>query len=241
MGLFGKKPVSQSDKDLASSAFADREKKHSGATNDGVENRIFGYNKVHGAETLKPVQSAGGRIEELRNIRNSRQNDNGKQVNANEQLDAAGRTAASDAISARKNLVSSDGIARRTELSAEERAEISRQGMGSLGGITNALKNKNLLTEIEGLDDTRNVDNLDRSEIDSRTAAFRNAKFFTETETDEYKRTLTAEEKLEQDLEELESAEKAISSFSNVGFRNHGVSSALEEIVEKEGGKKGGR
>ena len=242
MGLFSKKPVPQSDKDRASNAFADRDKQ-TVSSDDGVADRIFGYNTLKGAETLHKVGQAQpgqpvDRIEELRRIRDAQQRDKefetSGQISARAQADAAARSAAGDAITARKNLISSDGIARRSELSAEERAVIERQGMSHLGGITDTLKNKNLLTEIEGLGDTNNTSNLDDGEIDNRTAAFRNVGFITETEVDEYTRPLTDAEKLDKDLEELESAEKAISSFTNFGFRNNVVSSAMREEIVKE-------
>lgn len=244
MGIFGKK-VSQTDKNLAANAFADREKPSVSTEGDGVENRIFGYNKLKGAETLqqtKAQESSPTRIEELRRIRDAQQRDKvydaGKKSNASEQADAAAKAVAGDAITARKNLISSNGIARRKELSAEERAEIERQGMGALGGVTDALQNKKLLTEIDDIERTGKAgENLSSSEIGVRTAAFRNIGFITETEA-EYRRPLTEEEKLEQDIEELESAEKAIMSFTNAGFRNQnqGISNKLgEETVEEEG------
>lgn len=226
MGFFNKK-VSNSDKNQAANAFAGKEKQVSTASDDGTADRILGYNKLKGAESLHEVP--GDRVEELRRIREAQR----QHGNDDEQRRAAedrAKAAAGDAISARKNLLNSDGITRRTELSAEERASIERQGMSALGGVTEVYQNKKLLTEIEGLGDTDHSANLDAYEIDGKTAIFRNAGFITETEA-EYSRPLTAEEKLKQELDELESAETAISSFTNVGFRHQ---SAPSHLIEEE-------
>ena len=254
MGLFGKKP-SQEDKDRAASVFADRDKGPVNTGGDGVEDRILGYNTLKGAETLKPAQKDPAapvdRIAELRRIRAEGKDaaTQYKQV-VDAKADAEARSAADEYMTARKNILDSAGIARGEQLSAEERAEIERQGMGTLGNITDGIKNKQFLTEVDAeigeilaekkaaTKALRPEDiNLSEKEVDAATAKFRNVGFFTETEVDESKKVLTGSEKLEQDLEELDHAEQAIKSFTNIGFRNQSLEQVVgEEIKEEEEG-----
>lgn len=227
MGFFNKK-VPNSDKNQAAKAFADREKPLPAASDNGTADRILGYNKLKGAESLHEVP--GDRVEELRRIREA-QKQHGNNDEQRRAAEERAKAAAGDAISARKNLLNSDGIARRAEPSAEELATIARQGMNALGGVTDVYQNKKLLTEIEDLGNTDHSANFEAYEIDSKTAAFRNVGFITQTEA-EYTRSLTDEEKLKQELDELESAEAAISSFTNVGFRHQNTPSHLIEEEE---------
>ena len=252
MGLFGKKP-SQEDKDRASSAFAQRDTQPANTGGDGVEDRILGYNKLKGAETVKPKEVAPGapvdRIAELRKIREAR--NAGEVQTFDRKADVEALSTADQYVTARKNILDSTGIQRKEGISAEERAAVERQGMGMLDSITEGIKNKQFLTEVDeeigeilaekkaATKALRPEDiNLSKEEVDAATSKFRNVGFFTETEVDESKKVLSAEEKLEQDLDELEHAEQAIKSFTNVGFRNQTVDSSVvgEEINEEEEG-----
>jgi len=251
MGLFGKKP-SQEDKDRAANVFAERDKQPiTSADTSGVEDRIFGYNKLQGAETVKPKEEAPSapvnRIDELRRIRDERANPTTPESRFDKQVDADARSAADQYMSARKNVLDSTGIARPAGPSAEERAEMAQHGMERVDSIVGGIKNKQFLTNV---DDELGDDlgekkapkqaaaNMDAAEIHAATAKFRNVGFFTETEVDTEKKVLTEDEKLERDLDELEHAEQAIKSFTNVGFRNPIAESKVvgEEIKEEEEG-----
>lgn len=246
MGLFGKKPVNQSGGKSAADVFAERDKGHMDTGDADMANRITGYNTLKGAETVRAKQAAAappppsGRIEELREIREKRargEDYEEKQAQAKAAeitaASVADKSAASDAITARKNLLSSDGIKRREGPSEEERAAIQRSGMSTLNNVTDGIKNKQFLTEVneeigEILQEKRAAiaaqkpedKNLTVNEVGAATAKFRNVGFFTETEVFEGTHVKTEEEKLHQELEELESAEQAIRSMTNVGFRN---------------------
>ena len=249
MGLFGKKP-SQEDKERAANVFAERDKQPANTGGDGVEDRIFGYNKLKGAETVKQQEAPGApvdRIAELRRIREARNADPTATQFVDKKADAEARGAADAYMTARKNIIDSTGIARSGGMSAEERAEVERQGMGMLGSITDGIKNKQFLTEVDEevgeilagkrAAGNKDADNLKEDEVQAATARFRNVGFFTETEVDEYKQVLTEEEKLERDLDELEHAEAAIKSFTNIGFRNQSLGESQvvgEEINEEE-------
>jgi len=250
MGLFGKKP-SQEDKDRAANVFAERDKQPiSSADTSGVEDRIFGYNKPQGAETLKPKEEAPSapvnRIDELRKIREERANPTKPEDRFDKQADTDARSAAATYMDTRKNMLGSEGIARPTGPSAEERAEMQRQGMTQLDSVVGNIKNKQFLTDVDAElgDDFGDkkapkaaAANMDADEVQAATARFRNVGFFTETIAED-KKVLTEDEKLEQDLDELEHAEQAIKSFTNVGFRNPIAESQTvgEEIKEEEEG-----
>ena len=241
MGLFGKKPEQPAGKSAAD-VFAARDKQPVETGDEQTAERILGYNTLKGAEHIAAQKTAAAtppppvdRIEELRRIREARargENYDDEQAKAKAALlsraDAADRSAASDAITARQNLLSSDGIKRREGPTEEERAAIEAKGMSTLGNITDGIKNKQFLTEVneeigEILGEKRAAaaqrpedKNLNEDEVNAATSKFRNVGFFTETEVFEEKRKLTIDE----ELEELESAEKAMAVLKNVGFQS---------------------
>lgn len=259
MGLFGKKKPSQEDASRASNIFAERDKQPQATEGGGgVEDRIFGYTSHKGADEVKAQSVAHlptDRISELRRIRESRVDTTAAEEA--KKIDEEGRSAADVYMTARKNIIDSTGIQKSEQPSAEDRAEIERRGMNTLDNIVSGIKNKQFLTEVDeevgeileqkraAKSETQAADNLAADEVAAATAKFRNVGFFTETEVDETKKVLTADEKLEKDLDELEFAEKAIASFTNVGFQNRNlgasptageeVSEEIKEQVEGEG------
>jgi len=234
VGLFGKK-VPQTEKDRASNAFADRDKTPLTTDDGDVAGRVLEYNKLKGAETLQRQAGPISRVDELRQIRDDRSRDKEYEAKQgrtqHEQASAEGKMTAGDAVTARSNLIASNAIKRRKKLNPEEVAEIERQGLEALAGITATYKNTNLLTDVAA-NTADNTENFDNGEIGDKTAVFRNVGLLTETEVDEFaSKPLTKDEKLNQDLEELESAEKAISSYANPSFREKD-----EEPTSEEGG-----
>jgi len=248
MGLFGKKKPSQEDANRAANVFAERDKQPAESTmGNGVEDRIFGYTSHKGADAVKAEATAHlptDRISELRRIRDERSDETkAAQAAAAQQVDQDGKSAADVYMTARKNILDSTGIQRSEGPSAEERAQTTQHGMNTLGDIVSGIKNEQFFnTKVEAdiggsVEKKPAAENMDTNEVAAATAKFRNVGFFTETEVDESKPTLTKEEQLERDLDELDHAEKAIASFTNVGFKNPSqpVSEEINEVTEEEG------
>jgi len=240
MGLFNKNKPKESDVNKAADAFAAKDKRPPDTGDDGgkTAERVLGYSKPTGAETLtRPAGVPLSNIENLKRVREERKNI-GKPA-AILPTDEGSKIAAADAIAARKNIYGSSGMSAGPQLSAAERAEIAQKGKAELDSIVSNIKNEALLTEVGKYQSGNKAvaKNLSETEVDSATARFRNIGFITETQDD--KKHLTAAEKLEQDLEELDSAEQAIASFTNLGFRNKIEDADLNENTneEEEGGK----
>jgi hypothetical protein len=253
VGLFGKKKPTQEDANRAANVFAEREKQPTETAGGGVEDRIMGYTTHKGAEAIKAEATAHlptDRISELRRIRDGRNEDKTEEIAAKKQASDEAKSTADVYIAARQNMMGSAGITPRVdEPTAEERAQTEQKGMEALESIVSSIKNESFATGVtEEIGETftgtkapdpGGTDNLAEDEVAKATARFRNVGFFTETEPVEQK-VLTAEEKLEKDLDELDSAEKAIASFTNLGFQNKSTTESQttgEEISEQPEGE----